>query len=172
MQHGVAVDTIATIVRFDQIAERNPRTDVAPSDVAWHDCHMLGLFHHCVVDGVFRHLQEAGLGQGNFGAGLDQLGVRAVQTRTYRADQARAMTIHLRKDRARAETEHARVPQEAAGLEIRNRLRLGRLLDESTHDISIVFDVPEPGLRSIRTNAKRHQVASFRKDNGFFDGIV
>ena len=50
MKIGFAFDAVAIAIGGNQIAERIPRTNVAPTNRASNNCCVSGFFHECVVD--------------------------------------------------------------------------------------------------------------------------
>ena len=51
MEVGFALNAVAIAIGGDQITERVPRADVAPTNRAGNNCCVSGFFHESVVDG-------------------------------------------------------------------------------------------------------------------------
>ena len=49
---------IVVFVFLTEVVERAPCTKIAPTKVARHDIHILGLFHHAIVNGDARASRE------------------------------------------------------------------------------------------------------------------
>ena len=163
VQHGGPLEAVAVGVGLGEIADRAPRADVAPADVAGDHRDVAGLFHQRVVDRVVGRERE------RVGVELelsDAFPRRAARARDAFRDggyDAGAMLAHLGQHRARGKAEHPRVPEEAPGIDVGARPFRGWLLDEAQDLVAVGLDVAVAGLGRCGTDAESDESALLRE---------
>ena len=135
-------------------------SEVAPADIARYDLHLLGLFHHGVVDGVARNGEHVVAIDADGFAFLD----RGLVERGLRCgEDIRGILLEFLEECLRLEAEDAAVPVEVACHQVLLGGSEVRLLHEALHVFAVGLDVAVTGLGAGRRDAEGHQVAGLGK---------
>ncbi len=131
-------------------------SEVAPADVARHDLHLLGLLHHCVVDGVRRDGEHVVAVDADGFAILDG---RVGECLLCGGEHLRGVLAEFGEEGLRLEAEDAAVPVEVACEQVLLGGREVGLFHEALHVLAVSLDVAVAGLGARRCDAERHEVS-------------
>jgi hypothetical protein len=162
---------VAVLVGGGELADRAPRADIAPADVARHRGYAAGFLHERVVEGDIRDPGEALGVELELGDAIAGGEARATHAVTHCGKQFRAVLLHLGQHGAGGEAEHPGVPQEAARCHVLARLLEGRLLDEPQHVVAARLDVAVAGLGRVGADAERDEPAACSQRRGLRDRL-
>jgi len=130
-------------------------SEVAPTDVARHDLHLLGLFHHGVVDGVARDGKHIVAVDADGFAILDgRIGERLLCG----GEHLRRVFAEFREEGLRLEAEDAAVPVEVACEQVLLGGSQVGLFHEALHVLAVGLDVAVTRLGARGRDAERHEV--------------
>ena len=164
---------VAILVVFKFTGEGIKCTEVGPADVARDNLHLVGLFHHGIVDGVGRDGQHVVHVHANQRIAIFLFG--RSESPLCRSINFGRITVEFVEEHRCLETENTAVPEEASGFHIfLRRFQIG-LFDKALHIFAIGFDITVTGFRAGRRDAEGHQETLLGKRfclvEAFFVGI-
>ena len=156
--HGdvARVHVVAVLVVWVFSVQTIKASEVAPADVARHDLHLLGLFHHGVVDGVRGNCEHVVAVDADGFAIFDR---RVGERLLCGGEHLRGVLAEFSEECLRLEAEDAAVPVEVACEQVLLGGREVGLLHEALHVLAVGLDVAVAGLGARRRDAECHEVS-------------